>query len=162
MSPIEILAIIALVGYAIYRQSRRHEVVGASRFKLAIIYGVVGLVAGGLHLPDQPVEQILLVVSLALSIVVGMARGRLTRIWREADGRVYAQGTAVTVALFLGMVVVKFALGIGAYFAGVSDNGGFGEVLIMIALMVAFQAQLIWTRARPLGARRSDHDPARA
>lgn len=156
MSPIELVAIVALVGYAIYKQTRRHEVVGAHRFKLALIYGVVGVVVGGLHVPDQPAEWLLLGSSLALSIVVGIARGQLTRLWREADGRVYAQGTAVTVSLFVGMVVVKFGLGVWAYFAQVSDNGGFGEILVMIALMVAFQAQLIWTRGRALGARESD------
>lgn len=160
MSPIELVAIVALVGYAIYKQTRRHEVVGARRFKLALIYGVVGLVVGGLHVPDQPAEWLLLSSSLVLSVVVGIARGRLTRLWSEADGRVYAQGTAVTVSLFVGMVTVKFGLGVWAYFAQVSDHGGFGEVLLMIALMVAFQAQLVWTRARALGARESDRTPA--
>jgi hypothetical protein len=159
MSPLEIVAIVALVAYAIYRQTRRHEVVGGTRFKLAIIYIVVGLVMGGLHLPDQPAEVVLLVVSILLSIVVGLARGRLTSIWRGDDGLVYAQGTALTVSLFLGMVVIKFALGTYAYFQGLSDHGGFGEILLMIGLMVAFQAQVQWTRARALGARRSDKDP---
>jgi len=41
--------------------------------------------------------------------------------------------------LFLLIVVGKFALGTAAYFAGVSDDGGFGEIL----LMIAFQAQII-------------------
>jgi len=162
MSPIEIVAIVALCAYAIYKQTRRHEVIGGSRFKLAIIYIVVGLVMGGLYLPDQPTEQILLVASLALSIVIGLARGRLTRIWRETDGRVYAQGTALTISLFLGMVVIKFGMGTWAYFQGLSDHGGFGEVLLMIGLMVAFQAQIQWTRARALGARRSEKDPVAA
>jgi hypothetical protein len=87
-----------------------------------------------------------------------VARGRLTRVWADetsAERRVCSQGTAVTVALFLGMVVATFGLGTYAYFAHISDDGGFGEVLIMIAVMVAFQAELIWRRARALGARTS-------
>jgi hypothetical protein len=36
-------------------------------------------------------------VSLALSVGVGLARGRLTPLWVQ-DGRVYAQGTTVTEA----------------------------------------------------------------
>ena len=47
MSIVEILILVAMVGYAIYRQTQQHEVVGSSRFKLAIIYAVVGLVVGG-------------------------------------------------------------------------------------------------------------------
>lgn len=155
MTPTEIVLIVVLVAYAIYRQSERHEIVGNTRFKLAIVYGVVGLVVGGLHVPDQPAEYALLAISIVLSVAVGLARGRLTRIWRADNGLVYAQGTALTISLFLGMVLVKFGLGTWAYFAGVSDDGGFGEVLIMIALMVAFQAEIQWRRAKALGARAS-------
>lgn len=161
MSLTEIALLVALTGYAIYRQSQRHEVVGATRFKLAIIYAVVGLIVGGLHAPTTVGAALLLVGSLALSAGVGVARGRLTRVWAQ-DGRVYAQGTPVTIALFVGLVVVKFAIGTAAYFLQVSDNGGFGEVLLMIALMVAFQAELVWRRARALGARTSSSAPATA
>ncbi len=156
MSPLAILALLALVGYAIYQQTQRHEITGAGRFKLAIIYAAVGLVIGGFSRPDTPAEWGLLAASLALSVVVGLARGRLTRMWVEdrPDGRhVVAQGTAVTIGLFLALVAAKFALGTWAYFAHVSDDGGFGEVMFMIAVMVAFQAELVWRRARAMGAR---------
>lgn len=152
-----LVIILAMVGYAVYKQTQRHEVVGSSRFKLAIIYGVVGLAIGGYHVPPSGLAWLFLGLSIALSVVVGLARGRLTRIWPEG-GRVYAQGTALTVGLFLGMVALKFVLGTIAWFAGVSDSGGIGEVLLMIAVMVAFQAELVWHRARPLGARESSKD----
>jgi hypothetical protein len=156
VSIVEILILVAMIGYAIYRQTQRNEVVGSSRFKLAIIYAVIGLVVGGFSMPDTTAEWVLLGASILLSIVVGVARGRLTRVWADdtaGERRVYSQGTAVTVALFLGMVVAKFGLGTYAYFAHISDDGGFGEILIMIAIMVAFQAELIWRRAQALGAR---------
>ena len=135
---------------------------GATRFKLAVIYVVVGLVMGGLHLPDQPAERWILAIGIALSLVVGWARGRITQVWRGDDGRVWSQGTATTIAPFLGMVAVKFALGTWAYFQGLSDTGGFGEILLMIGIMVAFQAEIVWRRARPLGARESSKDDVRA
>jgi hypothetical protein len=163
VSPTEILILVAMIGYAIYRQTQRHEVVGSSRFKLAIIYAVVGVAAGGFSRPDGAAEWGLLAASLALSVVVGLARGRLTRVWTDDTSgarRVYSQGTAITVGLFLGMVAVKFGLGTYAYFAHISDDGGFGEILIMIAVMVAFQAELIWRRARALGARTSSRPSA--
>jgi hypothetical protein len=37
LSPTEILILAAMIGYAIYLQTQRYEVVGASRFKLAIV-----------------------------------------------------------------------------------------------------------------------------
>lgn len=145
MTPFQIVAILALVGYAIYRQSIRHEVTAKGRFKLAIIYAIVGIVIGGFSRPDGAAEWGLLVLSLGLSFVVGLARGRYTRLWVE-DEKVWSQGTALTIGLFVGLVVVKFAMGTWAYFAHVSDDGGFGEIMVMIAIMVAVQAQLIWRR----------------
>jgi hypothetical protein len=150
MSPTEIVLLLALTGYAIYQQTRRHQIDGKSRFKLAIIYGIVGLVVGGLHRPENAAAVGLLVLSVALSIVVGLLRGRYTRVWAGADGTAYSQGTPLTIGLFLGLVAAKFAIGTAAYFLHISDDGGFGEILIMIAIMVAFQAGLIWRRARAL------------
>ena len=150
MSPTEIILLLALTGYAIYRQTRRHRVVGNQRFKLAIIYGIAGLVVGGMNLPKNAAAVGLLALSVALSAGVGLLRGRLTKVWAGADGTVYSQGTPLTIGLFLGLVAAKFAIGTAAYFLHISDDGGFGEILIMIAIMVAFQAELIWRRARAL------------
>jgi len=155
MSPTEIIIILALTGYAIYQQTRKHQVTGQNRFKLAIIYGVVGLIVGGIYLPRNAAAWGLLVLSIALSAGVGLLRGRKTRVWAAADGHVYSQGTVLTISLFLGLVAAKFAIGTAAYFLHISDDGGFGEVLIMIAIMVAFQAELIWRRAQALSPIRS-------
>jgi uncharacterized membrane protein YfcA len=155
MSPIEIVALLALVGYAVYRQTRQQEVVGSTRFKLAIIYAIAGVVVGGFSRPHTLAEVLVLAVSLALSVVVGLARGRLTRLWAH-EGRVYSQGTRLTIGLFLGLVAGKFAIGTACYFLQISDDGGFGEILLMIAVMIAFQAEIIWRRAGALGAGASE------
>ena len=155
MSPIEIIALLALAGYAVYRQTRQNEVIGNTRFKLAIIYAVVGLLVGGFSRPDSWIEVLLLVGGLVLSAIVGLARGRWTRLWNQ-DGRVYSQGTALTIGLFLGLIAAKFAIGTVCYFLHISDDGGFGEILVMIAVMIAFQAEIIWRRAEAMGARTSE------
>ncbi|MBV9794426.1 MAG: DUF1453 domain-containing protein [Actinobacteria bacterium] len=160
MSATEIVLLLALTGYAIYQQTRKHQVTGSNRFKLAIIYGIVGLAVGGLNLPGNAAAVGLLALSLALSIGVGLLRGRLTKVWAAADGNVYSQGTALTIGLFLALVAAKFAMGTAAYFLHISDDGGFGEVLLMIAVMVAFQAELIWRRARTLLPPTSGHNGA--
>jgi hypothetical protein len=152
MSLTEVLAILALVGWSVYRQTKVNEVTAGSRFKMAIIYAAVGLAVGGFDLPAGRAGVGMIAVGLALSLVVGLLRGRLTRVWADADGRVFSQGTTITVALFLGLIVVKFGLGTAAYFAGVDDGAGFGEVLVMIAIMIAVQAQLVWRRAKALSA----------
>lgn len=152
MSAIEIIAIIALVAYAIYKQTHVAEVTDGGRFKLAIIYAVVGVCVGGFVAPHGAAAVVLLVASVALSVGVGAARGHLTRVWAESDGRIMRQGTAVTVSLFLAMIVVKFAMGTYAYFAHIDQSGGFGEVMLMMAVMVAVQAEMIKNRAITLRA----------
>ena len=159
MSAFEIVTLLALTGYAIYRQTRQHEVVGAWRYKLAIIYAIVGVIIGGFSLPHSAAEVLVLGIGLALSVVVGLARGRLTRLWAQ-DGRVYSKGTPLTIGLFLGLVAAKFAIGTACYFLNITDDGGFGEVLVMIAIMIAFQAEIVWRRAQALGARSSEKVPA--
>lgn len=150
MTPIQILILVTLTVYAVYRQSVRHEVIGRTRFKLAIIYAVVGLAAGGYYLPPDASSWVTLGVSLLASVVVGIARGKLTRLYLEPDGRVFSQGTALTISLFLLLVIGKFAFGTWQYFHQAHPHGGFGEILLMIAAMVAMQAQIIWQRAQAL------------
>jgi hypothetical protein len=84
-------------------------------------------------------------VGLALSVVVGLAR------LRAEVGRVYSKGTPLTIGLFLGLAAAKVAIGTVCYFLKISDDGGFGEVLVMIAIMIAFQAEIVWRRAQALG-----------
>lgn len=162
MTVYELVALVGLIVFAVYRQSRRHELVGSTRFKMALIYIVVGLFIGGLHLPIGAIGYGFFAASIALSVVVGLIRGRYTRLWRETDGRVYIQGTAFTIGIFVAMVVVKFGLGTTAYLLGNSDHGGIGEIVIMIGVMIAVQAELLWRRAQPLHPRSTDREDVHA
>lgn len=150
MSAIEILAILALVAWSVYRQTRTAQVTAKSRFKMAIIYAIVGLSIGGFHRPSGLGGYGMIVIGLALSLVVGLLRGRLTRVWSDPEGRVFSQGTRVTIALFLGLIVAKIGLGAVAYLAHADDGAGFGGVLVMIAIMIAVQAQIVYRRAQTL------------
>src|ERR1700744_5216183 len=150
MSATEILAILALVVWSIYRQTRKSEVTAKDRFKMAIIYAIVGICVGGFDRPSGLAGYGMIAIGLALSLAVGLARGRLTRGWADAQGRVFSQGPAVTVGLFLGLVAVKFGLGVLAWFAHINDGAGFGEVLIMIAIMIAVPGQIVSRRAEAL------------
>ena len=152
MSPVEIVAILAMTGYAIYRQTVTSAVRAGDRFKLAIIYGIVGVAVGGFALPHGTIGYTLLVGSLVLSAIVGLLRGRATRVWVGDDGRAMQHGNAVTILLFVGLVAAKFALGTYAYFQHIQDGAGFGEIMVMIAIMVAFQAEIVFRRGQRLTA----------
>ncbi|WP_433159452.1 hypothetical protein [Kribbella sp. CA-247076] len=148
MNAVEMIAIIALVGYALYRQTRVNEVTGRGRFKLAVIYTAAGVLSG-VHVAHNRTAYGLLAVSLVASLVTGLLRGRRTRMW-AADGRIYTRGTVATVGLFLGLVAFKFALGTFAYLTHTPYESGIGSVLVMVGVMLAVQAELIWRRAGAL------------
>ena len=151
MSPQQILIIVALTVYAIYKQSVAHPVNGKTRFKLAIIYIVVGLVTGGFYLPPSSLSWTILIVGLLLSAIVGVARGRLSRMWITPDNTVMVRGTPLTITLFVLLIAAKFAIGTWQYMTHQpAEHGGFGEVLLLIGVMVALQAEVVWRRALAL------------
>lgn len=93
--------------------------------------------------------------------MVGLARGRSTRRWVDTDGTVVRQGTALTVGLILGLVAAKFGLGLYEYVQGVRDTAGFDEVMVMIAVMVAVQAEIVRNHARALIGRSRNEQSVR-
>jgi hypothetical protein len=150
MSPTEITALIALSAYPVYKESRVSQVEGQSRFNIAIIYTVVAVTVGGFTLPTSTPAVLVLAFSLLPSVSVGFVRGCLTRVWMATDGTVLSKGTILTVGLFVTMVVVTFTLGAYADIRGIRANIGFGGILLMIAAMVAAQAETTHARATKL------------
>lgn len=93
MTPVQILIILVLTLFALYRQSASHEVpLGPARFKWAWVYGMVGLVVGGTYMPATMTSWLVLGSGVVFSIVIGVLQGRLIEIWREADGRIFVKG----------------------------------------------------------------------
>ncbi|UTJ48958.1 hypothetical protein NLZ15_08075 [Atlantibacter subterranea] len=151
MTATQILMLIALTCWSVYKQTIRTEVNGKGRFKMAKIYGIVGLVVGGFYLPTDAIAWATVVLSIGASALVGVMRGNLTRLSVE-DGKVFSQGNALTIGLFLGLVAFKFLLGTWLYFNHPLPHNGFGEILVLIAIMVAVQAQIVWLRAQKVVA----------
>ncbi|TSJ59165.1 DUF1453 family protein [Atlantibacter subterranea] len=151
MTATQILMLIALTCWSVYKQTIRTEVNGKGRFKMAKIYGIVGLVVGGFYLPTDAIAWATVVLSVGASALVGVMRGNLTRLSVE-DGKVFSQGNALTIGLFVGLVAFKFLLGTWLYFNHPQPHNGFGEILVLIAIMVAVQAQIVWLRAQKVVA----------
>lgn len=151
MTATQILMLIALTCWSVYKQTIRTEVNGKGRFKMAKIYGIVGLVVGGFYLPTDAIAWATVVLSVGASALVGVMRGNLTRLSVE-DGKVFSQGNALTIGLFVGLVAFKFLLGTWLYFNHPQPHNGFGEIIVLIAIMVAVQAQIVWLRAQKVMA----------
>lgn len=150
MLVLEIVVVGAMTAYAIYRQTVLSEVATTNRFTLAIGYGIVGLVAVGFAPPRGAVGYTVLVMGLVVSAAVGLVGGRRTDIWMEPDGRIVRKGSAATILLFLGPVAARVGIGVLFLVAGIADRAGFGEILVMIAIMVGIPAQLVYRRRRKL------------
>ncbi len=152
VSLFHILSLMGLTVFAIYRQTRMGEIAGANRFNIALVYaGIAGvsLISSDRTAPGGA-GWFFLLTSLALSAIVGIARGRMTRIWLAEDGRYMRAGTMLTVGLFIIMLAVKIGLGLYAHLNGIEDGAGFAEILIVVATMVAVQAEIVFRRAARL------------
>lgn len=149
MDWIHILILLAMVSYAIYKQTRASLAGGPGRFKMALIYGAVGVVTiviGGWHAPE-PLGWVFLVGGILLSAIVGIARGVLTRVWVGADGAPLRQGTWLTISLFIALLAIKVASGIYAEWIGIDTGANFGEILVVVAVMIAVQSEIVSRRA---------------
>ncbi|MGI9822803.1 hypothetical protein [Agromyces sp. Marseille-Q5079] len=158
MQPIELILLLVMVVYAVFRQTRAGVAGGPRRFRLAFIYaglGLASLLVGGWD-PPEGIGWAFLIGGVVLSVVVGVLRGRHTRVWIAADGTRMRRGTWLTVTLFVTVIAVKVALGAIAGLAGIADGASFAEVLLIVAIMIAVQAEIVHRRALVLAGRDPD------
>ena len=154
MSTTQSILLLGMVVYAIYRQTHTGEVKAQGRFKVALIYAAITVLSArqeGWTLP-QGIGWAFLLAGIGLSAAVGTARGVLTLVWIDAEGRCMKKGTWQTVVLFLGMLVVKVGMGTFAGFHHIRDGASFPQVLAIVTVMVAVQAEIVFRRAQALTA----------
>jgi hypothetical protein len=158
VSPLEYLIVAALVAYAIFKQTQTSEIRDTGTYKMALIYGAVGvgyavknsLSGSPLGLPEGPAGWGLALLGVALSVVIGTVRGYKTKVWMDAAGRRLRRGTPLTIALFLILLIAKIGIGIVAYAGGIHDGTGLSQIMIVVAIMIGFQTSIINRRARTL------------
>lgn len=89
-----------------------------------------------------------LALSLALSVVLGVARGLLMPVYRR-EGVPWRKGNATTIALWAALVAGKVAL---AFATGVAHPPSFGEVLVFLGVSIGVQSAVTVARAEPARA----------
>ena len=152
MSWVVLLVVLVLVAIGVARPTVRREVVGSNRFQLAVVFAVIGILIGGLRPSSTLLGWGLLVLGLALGLAVGWGRAVLTRVRLADDGRVYSQHTPLGNTLYLVLVVTEAGVSWFGSLHGASRGvGAFGQVLLVIAMLTAVEAELVWRRARRLG-----------
>lgn len=150
-SPLILLLVLALIGYAIYKQMTPH-VVGplGSELKRPVVFVIVGVVTSGSWLTGTDTTSALTVYAVsagmvALSLVAGALRGATIPL--RTQGRdVIRKGNATTLAIWIGLIATKVAVGVLV----LERPPVFGEILFFIGLSLGVQATVTARRAEAL------------
>ena len=103
---------------------------------LLAFFGIRSLPASTWHVPA---DLGLLAVSAVISIGLGVWRGQTIRVWRDADGTSWRQGSALTLVLWGALIVARGLLyGIGVA-VGHREATNLGAILVALALSFAAQ-----------------------
>lgn len=145
---VNIVVIIAVLALVVRRQMRAQRLDTERRFwLLPLILGVLALRDPQLIDHDHAaLSAVLLGASLVAVLAMGSVWGWTVRLWRAADGAVWAKGTKATVAAWVGMIAIRLGLyGIGSamhvHQAGSALMLGIAVMLLVRSLVVNWRAR---------------------
>ncbi|GAA3366117.1 MULTISPECIES: DUF1453 domain-containing protein [Saccharopolyspora] len=153
--PIEIILIVALIGYVLVRRFTGEPVEGKRMLLVPAVIAVVGAV-NLREVPHSPAAIGMLVATAVISVVLGVLRGFSVRIY-ERDGHAMMRYTWVTAVLWVVNIAVKLGSGLLAGAVGLHAGGGitFSLGLTVLAEGVAILAKGVrgtgripWSRGR--------------
>jgi hypothetical protein len=144
------LVMVAVIGLIIARQIRPRPISASRRWLLIpVVLVVLAIRDGGLLDPaHRGASFVLLAAEMLVGAGIGLAWALTTRVWREADGAVWAQGTKASLSVW----GVGIAVRIGLYGAGAAlgVHEGTGSILLAVALTLLIRAGLLLRRAQGL------------
>jgi hypothetical protein len=151
MSGLEVIAVIGLIGYIIYRQVKGEPLRGRRAVVLPAVLAVIGFMnlrSGGGHL--GPADVFCLVLGTAGSAAIGLAFGAITRL-QSRDGYLWAQLPLSGLWLWAAMIgwrvlVMLLATGMHAHVAASSS-----VLLLSLGINRLAQAAVIVPRAMAMG-----------
>jgi len=137
------IANVLLIGVAVVwilaRQVRRARVKPRLLWLAPLILAYFGIRALPASTWRVPADLGLLALSAAVSVGLGVWRGQTIKVWREADGTWWRQGSVLTLVLWGALLVARGVLyGVDAA-AGHRDASGLGAILVTLALSFAAQ-----------------------
>jgi uncharacterized membrane protein len=156
-----LLIALLVVGLLVARQLRPRRAREDSAARFVLILAVIGIVDAGETVNGHRLgtETLLLVAGgLVIGAAFGAVRAATMRVWRDAEGVAWRQGTWLTAVLWI--VSLAAHLGIDVVVDRTTDIDGFSSATILIYLAVTLGAQRELVRARaariPSGESTSD------
>jgi len=150
VTPANIAIYAAVIVFVVARRMAGNPV-GPTRklFALPVILAVIGWgdAAQGLH---KPVSLTLTVAGCAISVVLGLARGRADRI-SARDGTPWVQWTWLSLGLFAANLAAKLTLDAAGVAAGQTFKAAGHSLLLTLACTLLGEAAVIWYRSGGAG-----------
>lgn len=161
--PIEIVLILAAIGYVLVRRMMGEAAQAKRMLLLPAVLLVIGLTqsTGVFHSPSA---IMFLLISGALSVVLGALRGASVRI-SDQGGVAFVRYTWVTVVLWVANIAIKFganfafehidpkAAALGNSLFLTLGIGMLVEGLIVVARALRTESQVLWTNDNKTGRR---------
>lgn len=148
---VEIVLILAAIGYVLVRRWIGEPARGRRMLALPAVLSLVGFADLFGH-ARSPLSMLFLTGTTAISVVLGALRGASVRI-TERDGLPFVRYSAVTVALWVANLAVKF--GADAVLGAMDPNGAGGNnLLFTLGLGILAEGAVVLYRA-PGGSHRA-------
>jgi hypothetical protein len=141
------LVLAVLLPWSLWRQMHEHRITREGLVKLPLIFAAIGLLS--LTREDVPTDAaaaLYVLVSLGLSVGLGIWRGAVIPVWQGDDGSWTSKGNALTITLWIALIAAKFATGTVADLTGWFPVTGAGEVFLFLAISFAVQNLIVAQR----------------
>jgi hypothetical protein len=141
------IVLAALIVWSLSRQMSEHAVTREGLIKLPLIFAGIGLIAlNATDVPHGSLAVAEVAVSVALSVGLGLVRGALMPTWQDDQGQWMTKGNRTTIALWVGLIAVKFVIGAIGSITGLYTSTGSGEIFLILGLSFAAQNYILARR----------------
>jgi hypothetical protein len=149
-----------LIGYILYQRVQGRPVKeGRKLFVLPVLLIILGFGDVTQGASAKPLEVTLTVIAGAISLGLGLMRGRVDKL-SERNGAPFVQWGAASLLLFVGNLLTKVVLDIIGLAAGSAGSAVGKSLVLTLGLTLLGEAIVLWMRTG--GARRVSYPPAGA
>jgi hypothetical protein len=146
MTATNVLVYVALIGFVLFKRVQGQPVAAPKRlFGLPIVLIVVGY--GDLtHGPTmKPIEITLTVIAGAVSLGLGLMRGRADKL-SVRDGSPFVKWGAASLILFVGNLAAKLILDLIGIASGGTASAVGNSLVLTLGLTLLGEATVVWMR----------------
>jgi hypothetical protein len=142
----DLLLIAAAVVWILAKQVRREPVKARLLVLVPLLLGWFGLRAVPGSFWHSTADVALFGIGAAVSVGLGLIRGRTIRVWREPDGTWWRQGSRTTLMLWGALLAARVALAAVDHVTGHPEASNAGVILCSLALSFAGQNVVVLGR----------------